>query len=237
MSYILLCLIYKGLIRFACLWSSRRCSDPIAFFEHEVPRECNLQFIDLAKIDPPSSRAYTWIMYMGDTISYDLYAAAVQRLTGYDPSVNAEEVKLTRLGKHLGPQGDITHEEVVGNIKTRPEYLVCCRAQYHPQGDGNSDGSDSCVMGVSAKSAMWNKNILKMSKFYLFDDIATYIRDVIELLYMGSYKCISFSWAADFWEASVALTELNAAGSKSASRRFLLIFAHLCHAFFCLIII
>ena len=46
---------------------------------------------------------YTWIMYLGDTVSYDLYAAAVQRLTGYNPAANAEEVPLTRLGKHLGP--------------------------------------------------------------------------------------------------------------------------------------
>jgi hypothetical protein len=43
-------------------------------------------------------------MYMGDTVSFDLYAAAVQRLTGYDPAVSADEVKLTRIGKHLGPQ-------------------------------------------------------------------------------------------------------------------------------------
>lgn len=64
-------------------------------------------------------------------------------------------------------------------------------------------------MGISARSAMWNKNILKKSKFFLFDDISEYIRDVIELLYMGSYKCISFTWAADFYEASLAVIELN----------------------------
>ena len=50
-------------------------------------------------------------------------------------------------------------------------------------------------------------------KFYLFDDQAKYIKDVIELLYMGSYKCISFLWAADFWEASLAIDELNDSGN------------------------
>ncbi len=61
-----------------------------------------MEFIDIAKIEPPEGSQFFWIMYLGDTVSYDLYAAAVQRLTGYNPAANAEEVPLTRLGKHLG---------------------------------------------------------------------------------------------------------------------------------------
>jgi len=109
----------------------------------------------------------------------------------------------------LGPQEDILHDEVVGNIKTAPEYLVCCRAHYYPVGDGYTDGSDSCIMGVNAKSAFWNRSILKKYKFYLFDDISDYIRDVVELLYMGNFKCISFMWAADFLEGSLAVNKMN----------------------------
>lgn len=186
-------------------------SDPIAFFEHEVPKECNLQFIDISKIEPPRSYDYTWIMYLGDSVAYDLYAAAVQRLTGYNPAANATEIPLTKLGKHLGPQEDIRHEELIRSVRTAPEYLVCCRARYHPQGSGNSDGSDSCVMGVNSRSALWNKNLLKKYKFYLFDDASEYIRDVIELLFMGNFKCISFLWSADFYEAAMQINNLNKA--------------------------
>ena len=186
-------------------------SDPIAFFEHDIPKECNLQFVDISKIDPPVDHSYTWITYLGDTVSYDLYAAAAQRLTGYNPAANIREIGLTKLGKHLGPQEDIKHEDVVGNVVKRPEYLVCCRANYHPSGDGNLEGSDSCVVGLNARSAMMSDEVLQKAKFYLFDNMSDYIRDVIELLYMGSYKCVSFVWAPDFLEAAKVVQTMNAA--------------------------
>ena len=187
-------------------------SDPIAFFDHSIPKDCNLEFVDISRIDPPADQEYTWITYLGDTVSYDLYTAAAQRLTGYNPAANIHEIGLTKLGKHLGPQENIKHEDVVGqSIEKRPEYLVCCRANYHPTGDGNLEGSDSCVMGLNARSAMLSKAQMQKAKFYIFDNMSDYIRDVIELLYMGSYKCVSFVWAPDFQAASKVIDTMNAA--------------------------
>ena len=66
-------------------------------------------------------------------------------------------------------------------------------------------------MGINSKASFLKREDLKSAKFYLFDDISEYIHDVIELLYMGSYKCISYMWAEDFYEASLAINKFNKA--------------------------
>ena len=97
-------------------------SNTESYFKHDVAQQCKLHFVDIFKVEPPRGNKNVWIVYMGDSIGHDLYHAAVQRLTGYNPSVNKNDVIHSFMGNHLGPQ----NEEEVNLMKysSNPEYLV-----------------------------------------------------------------------------------------------------------------
>jgi hypothetical protein len=109
---------------------------------------------------------------------------------------------------------------------------MCCRANYVQPGVGHLDGSDSCVFALNVDAARDNPESLRKNKMYLFDNMAEYIRDFVSPLYLGklnrlvctsflidyyvfiyifflfidSFKCITFSWAPRFSEAT-AMTD------------------------------
>ena len=141
---------------------------------------------------------------------------AVQRFTGFvayelpDDFLLQDHMPL--LGSHLGPdsEADIgTYKETYHQSK-----LVCCRLPNHKQSSVNMRNlTDPCIfaMGAGAVNRLGEKSneIFKKYRFFLFQNISTYIRDVVDPLFMGQFKCISFAWTPRFNEGAEYVREIH----------------------------
>ena len=124
-----------------------------------------------------------------------------------------EEVSMHLSGVHLGPADPIKSFPEVGTLDERkegryashPQYLVCCRAKFRPSGILHADDGD-CIMAIK-ESPLHRERDLDRHRLYVFDNMAKYIRDFVSPLFLGSFKCISFSTAIDFEEAAYNVEE------------------------------
>ena len=136
-----------------------------------------------------------------------------KRFTGYEPAF-MDELKLSFSNSHLGPRDG---QEVLGQVSSaeskesmrvkvrnaHQDHLVCCRANFWTKGKGSSDTGD-CIYAVNRASVL-DRNVLEKHKFYVFDDIPTYIQNFVSPLFLGQFKCLSFHTAGDFEEAKDAV--------------------------------
>ena len=201
-----------------------------SYFSNPVVKECNINFIDLAKIEPPlgtssSSKAaevegtssqYVWISYAGDSLARELFVGAVQRFTGYTARNLPDDFDMQQftplLGAHMGPD----READVGPYKKayhQPK-LVCCRLPNENQrGINQKNLTDPCLFAMGADSVeRMSKNalyIFRRYRFYLFNNVTTYIRDVVDPLFMGQFRCISFSWTPRFSDGAEFVKEIH----------------------------
>ena len=127
-----------------------------------------------------------------------------------------DELKLSFSNSHLGPRDG---QEVLGQVSSaeskesmrakvrnaHQDHLMCCRANFWTKGKGSSDTGD-CIYAVNRASVL-DRNVLEKHKFYVFDDIPTYIQNFVSPLFLGKFKCISFYTAGDFEEAKDAVKE------------------------------
>ena len=150
-----------------------------------------------------------WITYMGDSVVRDLFHAGAQRFGGYHAFLKSEQTIYDTLKPmHLGP----VNEDAVNTYHNtyHTQQLMCCKGLNFPIGKGNLPGSENtCVFALHSNSAKDNEESRKRYKFYLFDDMATYIRDFIAPLFDNNYKCLSMVWAPNFEEAHDRLKELT----------------------------
>lgn len=81
--------------------------DPKTYYASDLPRKCNMKYIDLLTIVPADPKKETlWISYLGDSLARDLFHAAAQRFGGYHPFLKAEETTFDAvMANHLGPEG------------------------------------------------------------------------------------------------------------------------------------
>ena len=139
----------------------------------------------------------------------------MQRFTGYEPSF-MDELKLSFANSHLGPrdgqelQGQISTGGSIEGLRRRvrnahQDHLVCCRANFWTKGKGASDTGD-CIYAVN-KASVLDQQAREKHKFYVFDDIPSYIQSFVSPLFLGQFKCISFYTAGDFEEARDAVKE------------------------------
>ena len=127
-----------------------------------------------------------------------------------------DELKFSFSNSHLGPTDG---QEVLGQVSksgskeslrrrvrnAHQDHLVCCRANFWSKGKGSSDTGD-CIYAVN-KGSVLDRRILEKHKFYVFDDIPSYIQNFVSPLFLGQFKCISFYTAGDFEEARDAVKE------------------------------
>ena len=198
-----------------------------SYFSNPVVRECNINFIDLARIEPPQlsssskaapaeDRSYIWISYAGDSLSRELFVGAVQRFTGYAARALPEDFDMQRftplLGGHMGPD----READIGQYKMtyhQPK-LVCCKLPNENQKIINHKNlTDPCLFALGADSVdRISKNALKIFRkyrFYLFNNVTTYIRDVVDPLFMGQFRCLSFAWTPRFTDGVEYVREVH----------------------------
>ena len=197
------------------------------YFSNPVVKKCNINFIDLAKIEPPPSaslpidapfeeRSYVWISYAGDSLSRELFVGAAQRFTGYTARNLPEDFDMQRftplLGAHMGPD----READIGQYKMtyhQPK-LVCCRLPNENQKILNQKNlTDPCLFAIGADSVdRISKNALKIFRkyrFYLFNNVTTYIPDVVDPLFMGQFRCLSFAWTPRFVDGVDHVKEIH----------------------------
>ena len=199
-----------------------------SYFSNPVVRDCNINFIDLAKVEPPPTtsssdgattedRSYVWISYAGDSLSRELFVGAVQRFTGYTARTLPDDFDMQRftplLGGHMGPD----READIGQYKMtyhQPK-LVCCRLPNENQKSLNHKNlTDPCLFALGADAVDRISNnalkIFRKYRFYLFDNVTTYIRDVVDPLFMGQFRCLSFAWTPRFIDGVEYVREVHA---------------------------
>lgn len=178
-------------------------------------KSCHLRYIDFKHIEPHPPHSNLWIAYVGDSLVRELFMGAAVRFTDFIPYSAAEYKedfvnKLPFLGAHLGP---IYDAEIGLRMETyHHTKLVCCDLPNPELENMNRKNlSSSCIYAMDRDSiSKTNKNyLLKKFKLFLFDNITSYIDDFISALFIGRYKCLSFSWAPTFSRGAETILQFH----------------------------
>ena len=174
-------------------------SDVIDFFQHEVPKQCNLHFVDPSKITPRGGikdKNFVWVMYSGDSVLHDVFVTVAQGFSQYNPAMRPEDED-TAIGGHLGPVSDKAFMPHLYDQGYPVEVLFCCKARTKiPEGD-NSDAGGCVIAGH--RRPFRDEDIPPELEMFLFNDMSSYIESFVQPLYHPHpFKCVSFRWAKNF---------------------------------------
>jgi hypothetical protein len=187
--------------------------DSKSFFSAKGVKQCGLFFIDFFNIQPPDDKRNVWISYLGDSVLKELFIAASQRFSGYEPD-DMSEVGISVAAPHLGipdislisKSGSVDVDAVKMSLtgkrdryESHPQYLLCCKANFRPSAKNHEDDGD-CILAAK-RTPMQSADIVKRHWLYTFDNIQTYIEEFVSPLFVENYKCLSFITATDWPEA------------------------------------
>jgi hypothetical protein len=189
---------------------------PSTFFNAEGVKRCGLQYIDFFNIQPPLGKKNLFVAYLGDSLAKELFVATAQRFSGYIPD-DISEVALTLKGAHLGPAEPSAIPETAAydytkappNSKARFEiheqYLLCCRANFHPIGLRQKDDGD-CILALK-RTPIMDDQAASHHHLYIFDHMSNYIRDFVSPLFLDQFKCLGFMTANNWAEAGYVMKD------------------------------
>ena len=88
--------------------------------------------------------------------------------------------------------------------------LVCCRQQNFVQNEINAgfNITEPCLFAIHQDAAGRKENLRK-HRMYVYSDMATYIKDFVDPLYYGKFKCVSFTWAPHIEDGTSVIKSLH----------------------------
>lgn len=173
---------------------------------------CHLKYASYNNIDPSTikqDRTFTWVSFVGDSVLREVFLAAVQALTNYIPKKNWFQSRhYPLLGAHMGPDS----ENAIAPYGTtyHKSKLVCCRLQNFVQNEINAgyNITEPCLFAIHQDAAGRKENLRK-HRLYVYSDMASYIRDFVDPLYYGKFKCVSFTWAPRIEDGTSVMKSLH----------------------------
>lgn len=170
----------------------------------------------MEKIIPVRNASWVWVSYLGDSLVRELFMGAAQRFTYFVPNGDwvRDLLDTPLLGPHLGPDND---KELGTYIQTyHKSKLVCCGLPKTGAAVDKKENAamrhETCLFAVH-KSELYSEEQQETFKSFSFTNINEYLTNFVSPLFLGRFRCLSFTWAPTFDNATYHIREMHKPGS------------------------